>query len=207
MNDIQEEIRKKLIEVKDFEFDGTEYLLAKAMGVPQGSLWRFLNEDTGINMATLQKVFDYLGGRIVFDPKDSSRYVTVKRYKINGKYELLGNEESLVFCKTWLESKSKCHPGDMMAIEFQSDAMSPTITQGDTVLVAACESEEKLTPGYVYLICKDGTYLIKRYRPAVGKGLMFLSDNRRVFWEDIQVESEEEVEIIGRVIWLGRENP
>jgi hypothetical protein len=205
--DIQEVIRRKLRDVCDREFEGMESRMATAMGIPQGGMWRFMNENTGLNMMSIQRIFDYLGGKVTFDAASSPRYATVKRYKMNADLTELNGDEPIVFRKDWVERITKCQFQDLIAIETDVEVMSPTIEPGDSILVAKCEWGQELSNGAIYLIKYHGHYYIKRFRQAVDGSFIFLSDNRRMFWEDLTFKPIHLhlVEVVGRVIWIGRE--
>ena len=84
--------------------------------------------------------------------------------------------------------------------------MSPTIEDGDIVLVdEGCQGEE-LQDGRVYVIRKGEEIYVKRYRKGVGC-LLFRGDNRDRAYLDVEVKEGDEdgFKVIGRVLWAGKE--
>lgn len=205
--DIQEEIYKKLKDVCESQFDGSESRMASAMGIPQGGMWRFMNENVGLNMRSIQRIFDYLGGSVVFDPAEGARFVTVTMCRLNAELTPLLNDEPLAFRKGWLQRLGKGKFKELVACEIESNSMAPTLESGDVVLIARCEHGKKLIRGGIYLVNWKGELFIKRYKEGVDDSHIFLSDNRRMFWEDFQINPNQLhlLEVMGRVIWFERD--
>jgi hypothetical protein len=205
--DIQDEIKRKLRDVCDRQFDGSESRMAQAMGIPQGGMWRFMNENTGLSMMTIQRIFDFLGGRISFDPAEGARFVSIPMYRLDEELIPLLKEEPLVFRKRWLQKLGEGKFNELIACEIEKDDMSPTLESGDVVLIAKSEEGRKLVHGFIYVVKVNDQYLIKRYTKGFDGSLIFLSDNRRMLWEDFQINPDQLnlLEVIGRVIWIGRE--
>lgn len=84
-------------------------------------------------------------------------------------------------------------------IEVKGDSMQPTLIDGDTILVD--HARRSIAPrGGVYAIRLDGTLSVKRLR-AIGREVEVASDNRDYA---TMVRAAEAVEVIGRVVWIGR---
>ena len=84
-------------------------------------------------------------------------------------------------------------------IEVKGDSMQPTLIDGDTILVD--HARRSIAPrGGVYAIRLDGMLSVKRLR-AIGREVEVASDNRDYA---TMVRAAEAVEVIGRVVWIGR---
>lgn len=84
-------------------------------------------------------------------------------------------------------------------IDVKGDSMQPTLIDGDTILVD--HARRSIAPrGGVYAIRLDGMLSVKRLR-AIGREVEVASDNRDYA---TVVRAAEVVEVIGRVVWIGR---
>lgn len=84
-------------------------------------------------------------------------------------------------------------------IEVKGDSMQPTLIDGDTILVD--HARRSIAPrGGVYAIRLDGMLSVKRLR-TIGREVEVASDNRDYA---TVVRAAEAVEVIGRVVWIGR---
>lgn len=84
-------------------------------------------------------------------------------------------------------------------IEVKGDSMQPTLIDGDTILVD--HARRSIAPrGGVYAIRLDGMLSVKRLR-AIGREVEVASDNADY---PTVVRAAEAVEVIGRVVWIGR---
>ncbi|RYE00909.1 MAG: S24 family peptidase, partial [Sphingomonadales bacterium] len=93
---------------------------------------------------------------------------------------------------------SRRHPqaaASMIAV--QGDSMSPLLEDGDEILVDGDQRAVKGRGG-VFVLRLDGELMVKRLRPAVG-GVELISDNPAY-----PVRFVRDVEVLGRVAWLGR---
>jgi len=90
-------------------------------------------------------------------------------------------------------------PAAASMIRVAGDSMEPTLSDGDEILVDR-DRREVRGKGGIFVIRLDGALMVKRLRVAVG-GLEVVSDNPE--WP-IRACRGDEVEVIGRVAWLGR---
>jgi len=84
-------------------------------------------------------------------------------------------------------------------IRVDGDSMEPTLSDGDEILVDR-DRREVRGKGAIFVIRLDGTLMVKRLRVALG-GIEVVSDNPD--WP-VRLCRPSEVEVIGRVAWLGR---
>ncbi len=85
-------------------------------------------------------------------------------------------------------------------LRAQGDSMSPTIEDGDRMLID--ERDRKLASrSGVFVIRMDGALMVKRVAKA-GEGIVVTSDNAD--FPPIPLRAPDEVEVLGRVVWLSR---
>ena len=82
------------------------------------------------------------------------------------------------------------------------NSMEPELKEGDVVLID--ESQKDILAGSIYAVGIDDTIMVKRLEKRPQK-LVLLSENPKN--ETIYMEGEDlnRVQIIGKVLWVGRE--
>lgn len=108
----------------------------------------------------------------------------------------------LAFRQEWLRELTGGSPSGLSVITVTGDSMSPTLSDGDDILVDANDGADRLRDG-IYVLRVEDMLNVKRLamNPA-GGGFEIHSDNPAYpTWRDCDPES---VAIIGRVIWAGR---
>lgn len=86
-------------------------------------------------------------------------------------------------------------------IEAAGDSMEPTIHSGDLVMVD--HTVRSVAHGGIYIIRVDGANFVKRcHKSTSNRSIHVISDNPK-YPVDIH-SSADDVEVIGRVIWIGR---
>lgn len=118
----------------------------------------------------------------------------------------LGGDERpashLGFEEKWLRRLAGGKLSDLSVIGVQGDSMSPTLSDGDDILVNSGDGSDRLRDG-IYVLRRDDMLLVKR----VGLGpssrrIAIKSDNGSYpDWPDCDVK---DIDIIGRVVWAGR---
>jgi phage repressor protein C with HTH and peptisase S24 domain len=120
----------------------------------------------------------------------------------------LANREETIsrfgFDARWLRSVASS-PHNVSAISVRGESMLPTLSEGDEILVDGGDAADRLRDG-IYVLRVEEALLVKRIalNPAGvgGRRLSIRSDNPAYpDWEDCDPAA---VEIIGRVIWVGR---
>lgn len=110
----------------------------------------------------------------------------------------------IAFRAEWLRRVTKGSISDLVVLTVDGDSMEPTLRPGDTVLVDMGQQRPQQKDG-IYVIRTDGGLQVKRVasHPVSGR-ITVISDNRECYptFADL---SPEEVAVIGRVLWLGRQ--
>jgi len=106
------------------------------------------------------------------------------------------------FEEKWLRRLFAGKPADLSLIKVQGDSMSPTLSDGDDILVNAGDGSTRLRDG-IYVLRRDDTLLVKRLAPnPASRRIAIKSDNATYpSWPDCQLG---DIDIIGRVVWVGR---
>jgi phage repressor protein C with HTH and peptisase S24 domain len=106
------------------------------------------------------------------------------------------------FDEKWLRRVSRSKSSDLSVINVQGDSMTPTLSDGDDILVDAGDGAERLRDG-IYVLRRDDALLVKRIAPSpASRRIIIKSDNDSYpSWPDCEIG---DVEIIGRVVWVGR---
>ena len=92
----------------------------------------------------------------------------------------------------------------MRIFEVAGDSMSPTLDDGDMIMVNTAETD--IRTGRIYLLRIGDELMVKRLETRPGGKMLIRSDNER--YEDIPVDLGDEssgVEIFGRMVWSCRE--
>lgn len=107
------------------------------------------------------------------------------------------------FDRNFLRQVSTASPDELSMIGVEGDSMAPTLNDGDDALVDHSDRGRRLRDGVYVLKREDEALIVKRIALAPVKGLMtILSDNPAYpSFADCPVDS---VEVMGRVVWVGR---
>ena len=124
-----------------------------------------------------------------------------------GPGALASREETISrfgFDARWLRGVASA-PQNVSAIAVRGESMLPTLSEGDEILVDRGDAADRLRDG-IYVLRVEEALLVKRIalNPAGlgGRRLSIRSDNPAYpDWEECDPAA---VEIIGRVIWVGR---
>ena len=115
-----------------------------------------------------------------------------------------GSEEpmaALAFQSNWVRNVATGRPEALSVIGVEGDSMLPTLADGDQILVDS-DDRERLRDG-IYVLRTDDALLVKRLsvNPATRR-LTIRSDNDAYpSWDDCDPAG---VNVIGRVVWVGR---
>ncbi|MFC7050776.1 S24 family peptidase [Emcibacter nanhaiensis] len=139
-----------------------------------------------------------------FSPDD---YVLVNVYDIHaaaGAGAFAENNDihnRLAFRKSWIRTSSNATPESLAVITVSGDSMSPTLQDGDHILVDM--SERQIRNDGIYVLRNDDMLLVKRVSiNPVTKLCTIKSDNPQYdSWSDCEPDA---LDILGRIIWMGR---
>lgn len=110
------------------------------------------------------------------------------------------SEGRIGFESRWLKKLSGS-PDALSIIQVAGDSMTPTLGDGDDILVDRGDAADRLRDG-IYVIRMDDQLLVKRLAPRPAQRISVISDNSAYpSWEDADPR---DISVIGRVIWAGR---
>ncbi len=101
----------------------------------------------------------------------------------------------------WLRQLS-ANPKALSVIQVSGDSMSPTLVDGDDILVDRADGAERIRDG-IYVLRVDDSLIVKRLTiNPVQLSFSVRSDNAAYpDWNDVNPAN---IDIVGRVIWTGR---
>ena len=110
-------------------------------------------------------------------------------------------EGVLAFDRAWLRSLG-VKADALSIIRVDGESMTPTLGNGDDIMVDRSDAAERLRDG-IYVLRMDGVLMVKRIVLGPRRGQISVrSDNpHHATWNDVDPAL---VEIVGRVIWTGR---
>ncbi len=116
--------------------------------------------------------------------------------------DVASKTSSYAFKLAWLKNVGQL--GQMKFLRFTGDSMLPTLLNNDMLLID--ESQRDVLEGKIYALRMDQDIVVKRVAKKPGK-LVLISDNRELYEPlEIDVILQDNVQIIGRVVWVGRED-
>ena len=106
------------------------------------------------------------------------------------------------FDERWLKALTMTSPERLSVIRVEGDSMSPTLNDGDDILVDLGDCGDRMRDG-IYVLRVDDALVVKRLAlNPMGRRVTVQSDNPAYpDWPDCGME---EIHCIGRVIWSGR---
>lgn len=106
------------------------------------------------------------------------------------------------FDPAWLRRLGATTPDDLSIIRVDGDSMTPSLADGDDILVDRGDATSRIRDG-IYVLRRDDALMVKRLaiHPA-NRRVTIASDNpAHPTWPDCDPAS---IDVIGRVIWAGR---
>jgi len=104
------------------------------------------------------------------------------------------------FQKAWLRGRTGGNFSDLFVARGEGDSMEPTLRDGDIILIDTSQKEINRQDA-IWALSYGELGMIKRVRKLPAGGYQINSDNRSVS----PIEAYDgEMQVIGRVIWIGR---
>lgn len=191
----------------------TQSELAERMGVNKNTISQYKTGSRTPPMDTLELLVDALDISLAefFACRDDSRpdLVFVERVKAKPRAGTGGLETDSAhdgyysFHSSFIARKGGTDK-TMKIFEVAGDSMSPTLVDGDMIMVNTGESDVRT--GRIYLLRIGEELMVKRLETRPGGILLLRSDNPD--YDDIPVNRGDEcadVEVLGRMVWSCRE--
>ena len=141
------------------------------------------------------------------DPSIIEEYAFIPHYNVKaeaGSGRLIEDVEPrpFPFRRHWIKNIMRKNPSDLILIRVAGDSMYPTLEDSDTVMIDT--SVNKPATDAIYLIRIDDMYRIKRVQVRSKNEILLISDNAQ--YPDITSKTtDDEIEIIGKLIWRAGE--
>lgn len=167
-----------------------------------------LKEEERRKLARYFAISEALLGGPAEDPSALHGLVSINRHPIGvsaGPGAIAGHEFAkpyFGFDERWLKALTATPSSKLSIVRVEGDSMSPTLNDGDDILVDLGDSSERLRDG-IYVLRVDESLIVKRLAlNPMGKRVTVQSDNPAYpDWPDCGLD---EIQSIGRVIWSGR---
>lgn len=108
----------------------------------------------------------------------------------------------LAFRRKWLRFRG-LNEKDLVLVFAKGDSMEPTISDNNTVMIDT--SQRELTDGAIYVIRTDHHLIVKRVQTLLGNAVLLLSDNQAYQPIEVKMSEVQDLEVIGRVVWIGKD--
>lgn len=106
-----------------------------------------------------------------------------------------------IFREQFLRRVTRTRLSDLSVIQVAGDSMWETLHDGDAVLVD--RSVTRVVKDGIYILLLEGELLVKRCQRDLSDGAVVVkSDNPR--YDPFRVTDVDRLEVLGRVIWMGR---
>lgn len=102
----------------------------------------------------------------------------------------------------WLRQLCSGREADLSLIQVEGDSMSPTLADGDDILVDRSDAGEHVRDG-IYVLKRDDALLVKRIALSPSAGTISITSDNDAYpsWQECETS---EINILGRVVWFGR---
>lgn len=120
-----------------------------------------------------------------------------------GGHETEGEIQSWYSFHTDFLLRKGC-PEKMRLFFIAGDSMSPTLNEGDMVMVDTSQTSQVVS-GKIYMLRIGDELMMKRLENRPNNILLLQSDNPRYSPIELNTHEENDVEIFGRMVWSCRE--
>ena len=106
--------------------------------------------------------------------------------------------DTIAFKQEWLQRRLGLEPNAVVLVEAMGDAMTPTIEEGNLMMVDI--SEPPFKDDGVYVIVRDERLCVRRVSRRLDGTIVASTDNPAYSAETVQADS---IKLVGRVVWRG----
>lgn len=203
----------------------TQGEVAIEAGIDAGGLSRILNGEQGISLTQLEALakavnasvteitaiaeglFDKDGDDLAAILKAPTKgYQAIRRLNVEGSagHGRASDVEEIIdqvwVKETWLRTALGVASSNLVVITAIGDSMSPTIGDGDPLLVD--KAIDKVKGNQVYVLNWDGDLIIKRVQKMINGDLLIASDNPAYKEERASRADADRLLVVGRVVWV-----
>ena len=181
-----------------------------------------LAEQCGVNLEWLATGQEpkYPGEQIKTQHSTETNYAIVDVAEFNEEYALIPGyhisvstghgalngdakvKRQLAFRSKWLRYR-KLNPKDLAVVFAKGDSMEPTINSGNSILVDL--SDKQLHDGSIYVLRVGDNLFAKRLQQRFDGSVELLSDNKEYPAQIVKTDEIDQLSIIGKVVWIGKD--
>lgn len=107
----------------------------------------------------------------------------------------------LAFRHKWLKFKGLSEK-NLVLVFAKGDSMEPTIHDNNTLMIDT--SQQQLNDGHIYVVRFNDHLVVKRIQTTM-KGFYLISDNKEYEKMEISYNEADDLQIIGRIVWIGKD--
>ena len=107
----------------------------------------------------------------------------------------------LAFRHRWLKYKG-LNEKDLVLVFTKGDSMEPTISDNNTLMIDT--SQTQLQDGHIYVIRTNDHLVVKRVQNTLN-GFYLISDNKEYKEIELTYNEADDLQVIGRVVWIGKD--
>jgi phage repressor protein C with HTH and peptisase S24 domain len=101
----------------------------------------------------------------------------------------------------WIRAVCKVEPGELVLETATGESMTPTIRDGNTLLI---DTTDRTFRNYgIYVLEINGQRLVKRVQRKHDGSLVLISDNTAYQPDTVDKAAADDVTVVGRVVWSG----
>ncbi|MBF0454082.1 MAG: helix-turn-helix transcriptional regulator [Magnetococcales bacterium] len=140
-------------------------------------------------------------------PLHREGYILVPRYSIqecpkaHNFFCQAQQVDHLAFKAGWIIQDLGLDPEKLALIPVQGDSMTPTLNQGDLLLLD--RRERLVRSDGIYVVCQKRHLMPKRLQRGFDGSVMIKSDNPIYETQTVQEREAARLTIVGRVVWAG----
>lgn len=105
----------------------------------------------------------------------------------------------MAFSSEWLYRNLEHTSGDLATVRVVGDSMSPTLLDGESVVID--RGVREVVADAIYVVHLLGQRLVKRVQRKSDGALVIISDNPAYEREQVPRERARDIEVLGRVVW------
>lgn len=162
----------------------------------------------------------YLHHNVLLDVLSSLAYEQVAVEEFNEEYVLIPGyhisvsaghgivsdsepiRRQLAFRRKWISFR-KLNPAKLAVVFAIGDSMEPTIHSGNTLLVDL--SDKLLSDGSIYVLRVGDNLFAKRLQQRFDGTVELISDNKEYKDQVVKPDELDQLQIIGKVVWIGKD--
>ena len=168
--------------------------------------------DNEFGQQYVQEFIDFINTKRSFETVDvaefNEEYILTPGYHVSVStgHSALNDDapigRQLAFRREWINHRN-LNPSSLAVVFAKGDSMEPTIHSGNTLLVDI--SDTNLTDGSIFVLRVGENLFAKRLQQRFDGTIELLSDNKEYPAQLVKPDELEQLAIIGKVVWIGKD--